>query len=254
MFFKVLKVAAIVILMFFLIKIIMSISFKLVGKDINEKNLIKYSLFGTIIGVAYILLTNNKEGFENEEEIIVEEPDTEEIVEEPDTEKEIIKEEELEQEPIVEEEEELQIKEGKPTEQEGDLKADIQGDLQVLLDDMVKKTSEQKELDLLDEPKPSTNAELIRTELTESPRVIEQDKVLALEQLPVEDTGYAKAMISVAEEEPRPLPQLQDFGGNKYTIKPVEEWLRPNLAEEAVKKGCECGVYSAFSAANWATV
>ncbi len=246
MFFKLLKVAVIVILIFFSIQIIMSISFKLAGKDINKEDLIKYSLLGTIVGVACILLTNKKEGFENEEETI--------IVEEPDTETEIIKEEESEQEPIVEEEEELQIEEGEPTEQEGDLKADIQGDLQVLLNDMVEKTSEQEELDSIDEPKPSTNTEIIRTELTQSPQAIEQDKVLALDQLPVEDTGYAKAMISVTDEEPRPVPELSDFGENQYTITPVEKWLKPNYAEEAVKPGCQCGVYSAFSGANWATV
>jgi len=239
MFFKLLKIAVFTGLIFFGIKVVMGILFKLMGKTVNEKDLMKYSLIGTVVGVICILMSSKKEGFESEE--------TEEDVEETEETEENIEEE-------VDEEQEIHTEEGEPSEQDEDLKTEIQGNLQTLLNDMVEKTAEQEEIDSQIEPKPSTNTALVRTKLDDAQNSIEQDKSLATMQPPVEETGFAKAMISPTEEEPRPLPELDDFGGNKYTLKPVEEWLRPNLAEDAMKTGCQCPVYSAFSGANWATV
>ena len=243
MFFKLLKIAVFIGLIFLVCKISIKMIFKLLKKSLSNKSLMIYSLISSGAIITYVLMSNKKEGFENDEE---EESEIE-------TEGEIITpEESIEEE--VEEEQEIQVEEGTPTEQEEDLKKDIQGNLQVLLNDMVNKTAEQEETLSRDEPKPSTNTSQVRTELTQEPQAINDDLKIAENQDDVEDSGFAKAMLSVVDEEPRPLPELSDFGGNIYTIKPVEEWLKPNLAEEAVKPGCQCPVYSAFSGANWATV
>ena len=133
--------------------------------------------------------------------------------------------------------------EGNPIEQEEDLKTDIQTNLKTLLNDMVEKTKEQGEIMSVNEPKPSTNTSLVRTELTREPESIMITKQIAANQIAASDTVAPQAMISMVEEEPRPIEDLRDFVQTKeQTVIPVEDWLKPDYKSAAMKTGCMCPI------------
>ena len=157
MFFKLLKIAVFIGLIFLVNKISIKVLFKVLGKSLSETNLMKYSLMGSGVVIAYVLLSNKKEGFENDEE---DEDIETEVEKEMEADGEIITPEETVQSD-VEKEQIIHAEEGEPTEQEEDLKQEIQGNLQTLLNDMVNKTAEQEEIGSQIEPKPSTNTSIV---------------------------------------------------------------------------------------------
>ena len=111
--------------------------------------------------------------------------------------------------------------------QEEGLKEDIQGNLQVLLNDMINKTSESEDTD----PITNTDTSTVRSELSNEQESKITTENIANSQLVVEDTGVPKSMVYVDDEEPRT---------DKNTIMPVSDWLNPQYNKIATQTGCMC--------------
>jgi hypothetical protein len=227
--------------------------------EISEKVKINISLLSTIICVILYKCKKKIENFESEDDegetLTIESRDTEDVEElEEDIEENVEEVEEVEEvselEDIaeveeVEKEQELQAEEGAPTEQDEEIKKNMKGDLQQLLDDMVNEVDANEMKLELSEPKDGSDTSLMRTEISKENEKVEIAKKIGETQQQVEQTAEPQAVTAVTDEEPRPTHDFNDIQ-NKYVLTPVSEWMKKPRRDIAIQKGCQCPNFPAF--------
>lgn len=222
--------------------------------DISEKIKINISLLSTLVCVLLYKCKKKIENFEGEgeedEETLTITKQEDEVVPEEDQEVvedevEEVAQEDIEEVKEVEEEQEMHIEEGEPTEQDEEIKKNIQGDLQQLLDDMVNEVDTNEMKLELSEPKDTSDTSLMRTELSSENEKVEIAKKIGETQKQIEETAEPQAIIAVTDEEPRPTHDFNDIQ-KKYVLTPVDSWLKKPRRDIAIQKGCHCPNYPAF--------
>ena len=128
--------------------------------------------------------------------------------------------------------------------QEDELEQNVEDNLQELLNKLQEKEEETKASLDVTEPRPSTNSSVVITEgISGQKAAIEETKKMADRQITVEKSAEPEPMPQ--KQTPRPQQDLEEIQ-NKYTILPIDQWVRPDAVDIIKAKGCMCPNYTAF--------
>jgi len=204
------KIIALSIILFIINRVVL----KLLLKGVNEDKLVKVSIMLTgIIMVLFILLScGTIEGFENEEPLVTDGGDIKRNLEEAPNAESLAQDEEISE--------------------------NVRDNLQELLNKLQEKEEELESRLDIEEPRPGTNASLVITEgISGEKSAIEETKKMADQQLSVEETAEPEPISK--KQEPRPTTDLEKIQ-NKYTILPIDQWMKPNAVDIINATPCMC--------------
>jgi len=126
--------------------------------------------------------------------------------------------------------------------QDDELEQSVEDNLQELLNKLQEKEEETAAALDIERPRPGTNASLVITEgISGEKAAIEETKRMADQQLSVEETPEAEPM--PIKQEARPLTDLEEIQ-NKYTILPIDQWMKPNAVDIIKAVPCMCPTVS----------
>ena len=217
MFVYLLKILLSIVLLFSVI----TLSLKIMMPTQSEKTIVETSVLMTgLLSILYVLISGSVERMEGFEET----PNAEQVA------------------------------------QNEELEKTVESDVQNLLNKVTEQTDTKEDV-IEDGPKPSTNSSIITTEGTsEQPTVAKTDEVIADSAPKVEHTAEPIPEVD-ATREPRPEPQIEakqivavDTRSDitkeiekKYTILPVEQWMRPAARDIISATPCMCPSVSSYN-------
>ena len=212
-----LKIIALAVVMFIINRVVL----KLILKEISDDKIVKVSIILTgIIIILFILLTSSKvEGFED-----VETTNGGDISRN------------LEEAPNAE-----------TLAQDEAITEDVKDNLQDLLNQLQEKEEETNASLDITEPRPSTNSSMVITEGISGQRsAIEETKKMADQQISLQKTAEPEPVS--LRQEPRPTQDTDtadlDKIRNKYTILPIDQWMKPDAIDIINATSCSCPTIS----------
>jgi len=188
--------------------LIIRVSLAVLLKDLNEDKLVKVSISLTgIIGIFYILVCGNMGGYEGFEE----------------------------------------VENAQTAEQNKQIEENVEEDLQKLLNEVMEKDDTKEDI-IEDGPKPTLNSsEVIIDGISDEENKVEESKDIAVRQPTVEESAEPLPMPTEIKEHVEKQDQIDQKIAAKYTILPIDQWMKPNSIDIINATSCSCPTVAPFS-------
>ena len=190
--------------------IIIKVSLGILLNGMNENKLVKTSIIMTgIIGIFYVLICGNMGGYEGFEE----------------------------------------VENAQTAEQNKQIEENVEEDLQKLLNEVMEKDDTKEDI-IEDGPKPVTNSSEIVTEgISDEENKVKESKDIAVRQPQVQESAEPLPMPIEIKEHVDKQEQIDQKIASKYTILPIDQWMKPNSIDIINATSCSCPTIAPWTGA-----